>query len=70
VREKIEEFSNEDNPSCATGSEKLLKMNSKKLVSNWKNTLSISEVNRIRDRVEEVSNYYYSESDWDRRDIS
>ena len=50
--------------------EKLLKLNSKKVISQWKNALSAQEVRRIKERVEEVSKYFYSDSDWEMDDIS
>ena len=70
ARKQIEEHSNASNPSHAEGAEKLLKLNSKKVISQWKNVLTPHEVIRIKDRVEEVSKYYYSDSDWKMDDVS
>jgi Sulfotransferase family len=65
VRGKILEYSNESNPSHSTGVDKLLKLNSKKVISHWKNVLPIQEVKRIKSIVEDVSKYYYSDGDWE-----
>ena len=65
AQEQILIHSNVSNPTHASGVDKLLKLNSKKVVSNWKNVLSGEEIKRIKDRVGEVSRHYYSESDWD-----
>jgi hypothetical protein len=70
VQEQIVEYSSESNPSHSTGVDKLLKLNSKKVISQWKNALSTQEVKRIKERVGEVSKYYYSDSDWEMDDIS
>ena len=70
VQEQIAEHSNASNPSHAKGAEKLLKLNSKKVISQWKNALSAQEVRRIKERVEEVSRQFYSDSDWEMDDIS
>jgi len=70
VRKKIDEYSNTSNPSHSDGVEKLLKLNSKKVISNWKNALSAQEVKRIKEIVGDVSKYYYSDSDWEMDDIS
>jgi hypothetical protein len=70
VQEQIVEYSSESNPSHSTGVDKLLKLNSKKVISQWKNALSTQEVKRIKERVGEVSKYYYSDSDWEIDDIS
>ena len=70
VQEQIDEHSNASNPSHSKGADKLLKLNSKKVISHWKNVLSAQEVKRIKERVGEVSKYYYSDSDWEMDDIS
>jgi len=70
VQEQIVEYSSESNPSHSTGVDKLLKLNSKKVISQWKNALSAQEVKRIKERVGEVSKYYYSDSDWEMGGIS
>ena len=70
VQEKIVEYSSESNPSHSTGVDKLLKLNSKKVISHWKNALSAQEVQRIKEIVGEVSQFYYSDSDWEMDSIS
>ena len=65
VRERIVEYSNESNPSHSRGAEKLIKLNSKKVVSHWKNIMSAQEVKRIKEIVGEVSKFYYSDRDWE-----
>ncbi len=65
VRERIFDYSNESNPPHSRGVEKLIKLNSKKVMSHWKNVLSAQEVKRIKNIVGEVSKYYYSDSDWE-----
>jgi hypothetical protein len=70
VQEQIAEHSNTSNPSHAKGADKLIKLNSKKVISHWKNALSAQEVRRIKERVGEVSKHYYSDSDWEMDDIS
>lgn len=34
------------------------------VVSRWKRNLTISEIDQIRNRVEDISSYFYSEDDW------
>ena len=70
VQERIDEYSNESNPSHATGDDKLLKLNSKKVISYWKKMLSDQEVMRIKEIVGEVSESFYSDSDWTLDDMS
>jgi len=70
VQGRIDEYSNESNPSHATGGEKLLKLNSKKVISYWKKMLSHQEVMRIKEIVGEVSEFFYSDSDWALDDMS
>ena len=70
VQEQIAVYSNASNPSHARGTDKLLKLNSKKVISHWKKALSAQEVRRIKERVEEVSKYFYSDSDWEIDNIS
>ena len=70
VRELIVEYSNESNPSHSKGFDKSIKLNSRKVISHWKSVLSAQEVKRIKKIVEELSKYYYSDSDWELDDIS
>ena len=70
MQEQIAEHSNASNPSHSTGADKLLKLNSKKVISHWKSVLSSQEVKRIKEIVGEVSKFYYSDSDWEMDSIS
>ena len=70
LQERIVEYSNESNPAHSKGAEKLIKLNSKKTVSNWKNLLSGQEIKRIKKIVNEVSKFYYSDREWELDDIS
>ena len=70
LEERVIEYSSESNPSHSKGAEKLIKLNSKKTVSNWKNVLSAQEIERIKKIVKEVSKFYYSDKDWELEDIS
>jgi len=70
VRERIFEYSNESNPLPSKKAHNLIKLNSKKVISQWKKVLSAQEVKRIKNIVGEVSKYYYSDSDWEFDDIS
>jgi len=65
VREQIAEYSNESNPSHSNTVGSVRKLNSKKVISQWKKVLSAQEVKRIKNIVGEVSKYYYSDSDWE-----
>jgi len=65
LQERIFEYSNESNPSRSQGVEKLIKLNSKKAVSSWKNLLSAEEIIRIQNIVKDVSKFYYSDQDWE-----
>jgi len=70
VQEQIDEHSSESNPSHSEGVDKLLKLNSKKVISQWKSVLSSQEIKRIKEIVGEVSKSYYSDSDWEMDNIS
>lgn len=41
-----------------------IKRNSKSTISEWKFRLTENEIKKVRDRVEMVSNYFYSDKDW------
>jgi hypothetical protein len=64
VKARIADYSNESNPSHSNGTEKLIKLNSRNVISQWKKVLSTREVIRIRKIVEEVSDFFYSDGDW------
>ena len=65
VRRKIDDFSNARNPSHNQGRDKAIKLNSKKVVGNWKQFLSGDDIHRIRERVEPVSRFFYGDADWE-----
>lgn len=65
VKVKIHEFTNEGNPSHNVGQNRSIVLNSKKVIEYWKNALSADEILRIRKRVEEVSQRFYRDEDWD-----
>ena len=58
VRKQIDVHSHASSPSHATGVDKLLKMNSKRVIAHWKDTLSAREVKRIKENVGEDSKYF------------
>jgi hypothetical protein len=67
ARMKILEYSDVRNPAdteAPVGSEMTLKRNSGLNVWNWKNRLTPTEIKTIRERVEPVSNAFYSDADW------
>lgn len=65
VREKIAEYSNESNPEHSSGQDKLLKLNSRKVIYQWKKVLSDDEISRIRQVAGSVAEQYYSDKDWE-----
>lgn len=64
VQQYIVESSNESNPTHSKGKEKLIKLNSKKNVSYWKDILPKKDVTRIKKIVLDVSKYFYSDNSW------
>ncbi len=65
INKTIEDYCNPSNPSSANAQEKPIKLNSKATISNWKSQLTPDEIDRIRERVEDVSKHFYSDSDWE-----
>ena len=65
IRHAISDFSKETNPVEGTDSVHFIRRNSHATVSNWKRTLTSSDIRRIRLRVEEVASNFYLDSDWD-----
>jgi hypothetical protein len=66
VRGAIEYYSSSENPRDAevpTG-EISLRRNSELNISNWKYRLTMSETERIRKKVEDISRAFYSDEDW------
>jgi Sulfotransferase family len=62
----IHEFTKSSNPKeIPLGvSHHHLKLNSQAVIGNWKKNLSNTEIERIRQQVESVSNAFYSDIDW------
>lgn len=64
VKNYIEKYSNSSNPKEAPGNSSLIKLDSRANIWNWKKRLTESEISYIRSRVEDISNKFYSDSDW------
>lgn len=67
IRELIEEYSSPNNLSdhpIDSNATHLLKRSSGANIWNWKRRLQESEIKRIRNKVEEVSSEFYSDTDW------
>jgi hypothetical protein len=55
---------NPQDPDAPVGSEDTLKRDSRMNIRNWKNRLSLNEIEKIRNKVEDISRFFYSDSDW------
>jgi Sulfotransferase family len=64
IRQAIYDFSKETNPVEGVDGSDSIRRNSQTTVSDWKRTLTSSEIRRIRMQVEEVSTKFYADSDW------
>jgi sulfotransferase family protein len=64
IRQRIHNFSKETNPMEEVHRKDSVRRNSRATVSNWKKTLTPSEVKRIRIQVEEISRNFYLDNDW------
>ena len=64
IRQAIYDSSKDTNPAEGTGSVHFVQRNSHATVSNWKRTLTSSEIRRIRVQVEEISSNFYRDEDW------
>ena len=64
VSETIKEYTNSANPSEAPEKGQSLKRDSKSNIWNWKSRLTVSEIERIRTQVEDISSVFYSDKDW------
>jgi hypothetical protein len=53
---------NPQDPDAPVGSEDTLKRNSRMNIQNWKNRLSLDEIEKIRNKVEDIRDFY-SDSD-------
>jgi hypothetical protein len=63
----IKTYSGSENPgdtSAPVGSEETLKRDSKSNMFNWKKRLSDSEIKEVRNRVEDISCMFYTDSEW------
>jgi hypothetical protein len=65
ARRKIDEYSSSKNPTQSSEKNKELALYSNATTSNWKKALSAEEVERIRNRVEDISRYFYEDGDWE-----
>lgn len=64
ARDKIVESSSESNPIHASGADRLLRLNSKAVISQWHEALTADEIQRIRDIVGDVAERFYTSDDW------
>ena len=64
IRDIIKVYCSSENPVEQPKNSKSLKRNSKSIISNWKTQLTIPEIDRIRYKVENVSEKFYSDEDW------
>jgi len=61
---KIKKYSNSANPSEAIANGDSLRRDSKSNIFNWKRSLTRSEIENIRFKVEDISRLFYSDEDW------
>lgn len=64
TRQVIREHSDPSNPSEAPPVSRYLKRDSRANIWNWKKRLRLSEIERIKEQVQDVSGQFYSDSDW------
>lgn len=64
ARRAIAEYSDASNPSEAVQRADSLRRNSRANIWNWKRRLTPSEIERIREQVEDISKHFYSDDDW------
>jgi len=64
VRTTIEEYTDTSNPYQAPDGGHSIKLDSESNIWNWKHRLTLSEVERIRTQVEDISNVFYLDEDW------
>jgi hypothetical protein len=65
IRQVTYDFSKDTNPAEGTGQVNCVQRNGRATVSNWKRTLTASEIQRSRMQVEDVASHFYRDSDWD-----
>lgn len=65
VRAQVESYTGGQNPTDPSGNKAhVLKRNSRDNVKRWKQVLSISEIETIRNMTSDVSDQYYTDQDW------
>ena len=64
IQQEIYDFSKETNPMEDVEQKNSIRRDSHATVSNWKHSLTASDIRRIRLQVEEVSSNFYLDSDW------
>jgi hypothetical protein len=63
VQRRIEKYSDVKNP-INSGNPYSIKRNSKSIIKKWQKELSKSEITRIRNKVENISDRFYKDEDW------
>jgi hypothetical protein len=67
VEEAIQEYSSSRNPhdpAAPVGSEHTLRRNSEANIHNWRRRLTPGEIGKIRSEVEDISTFFYEDTDW------
>ncbi len=64
VEGAVREYTNASNPREAPDGSSSIKRDSGSNIWNWKGRLEESEIERIRNQVEDVSSLFYSDDDW------
>jgi hypothetical protein len=64
VKRFIEDFSSEENPVEAIRGHSSVKRNSKLNIKSWRTKFTEAELMRLREEVEEIACYFYSDADW------
>lgn len=64
VKEVIEDYSGEDNPTEAPKGHTFAKRNSKSNIKSWRKKFTEAELTHLRAEVEEISHAFYSDADW------
>ncbi|WP_274364312.1 sulfotransferase [Paenibacillus thermotolerans] len=66
IERKIIKLTNENNPVKAKNNQThQLRRDSKKLVKEWKNRLTVEEINHIKSKTYELSKKYYDDQTWE-----
>jgi hypothetical protein len=64
AKEVIKQYSSSENPREAVNNKTFLMRNSELNIWNWRDRLASSEVEKVRNGVEDVSKVFYSDQDW------